>query len=201
MRKKYNFVYKTTNLLNNIYYVGVHSTDDLNDGYLGSGFLLQKAINKHGVCNFKREIIKMCKSREEAFEVEANIVTESLIKTRKVYNRAPGGQGGYLGEEAIIKMKKSKKGQIPWNKGKGNYNYCNYCEKYLENRKSKICSDCYGKSLEGEGNPNFKGWYITPRGQYASVALASKYENIPKTTLRRWCMSEKSGYSFKPTKP
>ena len=37
MSKKYNFVYKTTNLLNNKYYIGVHSTDNLNDGYLELG--------------------------------------------------------------------------------------------------------------------------------------------------------------------
>lgn len=35
--KKYHFLYKTTNLLNSKVYYGMHSTNDLNDGYLGSG--------------------------------------------------------------------------------------------------------------------------------------------------------------------
>lgn len=39
MGKKYNYVYKTTNSINGRFYYGVHSTDDLNDGYLGSSEL------------------------------------------------------------------------------------------------------------------------------------------------------------------
>ena len=33
---KYHYFYKITNLLNNKYYYGVHSTNDLNDQYMGS---------------------------------------------------------------------------------------------------------------------------------------------------------------------
>lgn len=41
--RKYNFVYKTTNNINGRYYVGVHTTDKLNDGYLGSGNAILKS--------------------------------------------------------------------------------------------------------------------------------------------------------------
>lgn len=33
---KYHYFYKVINLLNNKYYYGVHSTNDLNDHYMGS---------------------------------------------------------------------------------------------------------------------------------------------------------------------
>ena len=31
---KYHFLYKTTNLINNKYYYGMHSTNNLNDGWV-----------------------------------------------------------------------------------------------------------------------------------------------------------------------
>lgn len=55
--KRYNFVYKTTNVLNGKIYIGVHSTDDLNDGYMGSGKAISTAIKKYGEENFTTEIL------------------------------------------------------------------------------------------------------------------------------------------------
>lgn len=40
---KYHIIYKTTDLINNKIYVGMHSTDNLNDGYLGSGWIQECA--------------------------------------------------------------------------------------------------------------------------------------------------------------
>jgi hypothetical protein len=42
----YIFTYKTINKINNKYYIGVHSTNDIKDGYLGSGVALKRAIRK-----------------------------------------------------------------------------------------------------------------------------------------------------------
>lgn len=39
-----HFIYKTTNKTNNKIYIGVHSTNDIDDGYLGSGIALKYAI-------------------------------------------------------------------------------------------------------------------------------------------------------------
>lgn len=36
VRRKYHFIYKITRLDNNRYYIGMHSTDNLDDGYFGS---------------------------------------------------------------------------------------------------------------------------------------------------------------------
>ena len=55
---KYHYFYKITNLLNNHFYYGVHSTDNLEDGYMGSGKRLHYAYKKYGMENFNKEILK-----------------------------------------------------------------------------------------------------------------------------------------------
>ena len=47
-----HFIYRTTNLLNGKFYVGRHSTTNMNDGYFGSGIVLKKAIEKYGIENY-----------------------------------------------------------------------------------------------------------------------------------------------------
>lgn len=43
----YFYIYKITNNINGKYYIGQHGTEDLNDGYMGSGVKLQRAIAKY----------------------------------------------------------------------------------------------------------------------------------------------------------
>ena len=88
---KYTFCYKTTNLVNNKIYIGIHQTDNLNDGYLGSGQRFQLAKKKYGVENFNREILKFFETLEECKKFESSIVTREFIKLKDNYNIAPGG--------------------------------------------------------------------------------------------------------------
>ena len=88
----YHYFYKITNKLNNHYYYGIHSTDNLNDGYMGSGRKLRRAINKYGIENFEKEIIKFFETREECAKYEQLIVNEDLIKDTACYNIALGGE-------------------------------------------------------------------------------------------------------------
>ena len=90
---KYYLVYKVTNTLNNFIYVGVHATNKLNDNYLGSGSLILKAIKEFGRKNFNKEILFFCKSKEEMFEKEKEIVNLDFIKREDTYNRVKGGIG------------------------------------------------------------------------------------------------------------
>ena len=101
-------VYKTTCLINNKIYIGVHKTEDpkIFDGYLGRGHFiggthylrfpespLHYAIIKYGELNFNREILHTFETEELAYEKESQIVDEKfinslLVKIRKsVYDR------------------------------------------------------------------------------------------------------------------
>lgn len=92
--KMYHFIYKTTNLINGKIYIGAHSTDNINDSYLGSGVLLHRAIKKYGRENFQREIIHFCENSEELYQLEREIVNEEFIVRDDVYNVTLGGGGG-----------------------------------------------------------------------------------------------------------
>lgn len=99
-------VYITINLCNGKFYIGVHKTNpDVWDGYLGCGcygkrnatknFPLHKAIRKYGEENFKRTTIRVFPNTDEgkkqAFDLEAQLVTETLVKSKTCYNVALGG--------------------------------------------------------------------------------------------------------------
>lgn len=94
-QKKYHFIYKTTNLLNNKFYIGMHSTDNLEDGYFGSGKVLRYSINKHGIENHKVEILEFLSSREELKNREAEIVNEELLANPLNMNLTFGGGDGW----------------------------------------------------------------------------------------------------------
>ena len=139
---KYNFVYKITNNINGDYYYGVHSTNNLDDGYMGSGARINRSINKYGKENFTREIVQFFSSSKCAYSLEAAIVTSELISDKHCLNIAKGGHGGdtisgyndeerktfseklkqshtpiVYNEEVRKKMSEARKGKKPWNKG------------------------------------------------------------------------------------
>lgn len=100
--KKYHFIYKTTNVLSGKYYIGMHSTDNLEDGYLGSGTRLRYSINKHGKENFIREILEYCESREELKNREIEVVNLDEIVKIECMNLKVGGYGGFSSEEHML---------------------------------------------------------------------------------------------------
>jgi len=105
-------VYKTTNLINNKFYYGVHLEKRKSDGYIGCGICsngtainlqnknvkspLINAVVKYGYKNFKKEIIAEFEDKSEAYIFEKNILTEDLLNDKMCYNIKPGGTGGII---------------------------------------------------------------------------------------------------------
>lgn len=114
----YYILYKTTNLINNKFYIGIHQTKKLDDGYLGSGTILIYAIKKYGKENFKREILEFCNSYSELVELEKKYVSEEFLVNQNIYNlKTGGGNLGVLSNESKKKIsdtlkKKYKSGEI-----------------------------------------------------------------------------------------
>lgn len=104
-QKKYHFVYKTTNVINNKYYVGMHSTDDLDDGYIGSGKYLWRSIRKYGKENFICEILEFFDNRELLVENERITVNDDLLKDHLCMNLMKGGEGGLQSPDNVKKWR------------------------------------------------------------------------------------------------
>ena len=90
--KKNHYVYKTTNMLDGRYYIGVHSTNDIDDSYVGSSKELLRDIKKHGRENFKKEILQFVDSEQEKWIAESIHVTLEVAQDPNSYNKAPGGR-------------------------------------------------------------------------------------------------------------
>jgi hypothetical protein len=87
-------VYRITCSLNGKFYIGTHATNNLNDGYMGSGVNIRRAIKELGVWNFHKEILFDFKTHTEAYNKEAELVTKELVKSELCYNLCAGGGGG-----------------------------------------------------------------------------------------------------------
>jgi len=84
-------IYKITNKINNKFYIGMHKTSNLEDGYMGSGKLIKRAIEKHGLENFSKEILHIFDNEEDMKNKEKELV----VISEESYNLCPGGHGGF----------------------------------------------------------------------------------------------------------
>ena len=106
----FHIVYQITNLKNGKIYIGKHSTENINDFYMGGGKAILKAIKKYGIENFKKEILSEHNTSKEAFKEERKIVTEEFVKRKDTYNLMVGGMGSILcSNETKLKISKSLK--------------------------------------------------------------------------------------------
>ena len=114
-------IYKTTNLINNKFYIGQDFND--NPKYYGSGKLIKFAIKKYGKENFKKEILEYCTDEKHMDEREIFWIKELNATNKKIaYNICEGGKthrtmkgennpffGKHHTEETIAKIKEKRK--------------------------------------------------------------------------------------------
>ena len=142
--KTYNYIYKIANNINGKIYIGKHSTNNLNDGYMGSGKKLGLAKNKYGIENFTKEYLAFCDTEEKLNYLEKYYIRKYKAQNPEIgYNLTAGGDGitGLFGiknpmygvhrygkdapmygkhfsDEGKQKQRDSHKGKETWMKGK-----------------------------------------------------------------------------------
>lgn len=123
----HHILYETTNLVNGKKYIGIHSTNNLDDGYIGCGIDGSKrkgsekkgfrgAVAKYGYKNFQRKILKSFSSRQELIEAESEIVNLEVVSNPNYYNLNLGGKSTFdsmkeLDESAFLEHQ-SRNGKI-----------------------------------------------------------------------------------------
>ena len=98
-QKTIHYLYKTTCLVTGRWYIGMHSTNNLNDGYMGSGRRLRRSIRKYGESNHKKEILEFFDNRKLLIKTEKNAITNNMIGDPMCMNLMSGGTGGFISEE------------------------------------------------------------------------------------------------------
>lgn len=162
--KKFNYIYLITNKVNGKIYIGKHSTNKLDDGYMGSGVIISKAKQKYGIDSFTKEYLSFCDSEETL-----NFLERFYIKKYKAkdvgYNLTDGGEGA-LGlkhsEESKEKNRQARLGkkaseetkQKISNATKGEKNP--FYNKHHSEETKKIIQEHTKKQFKEKGNP-FKG--------------------------------------------
>lgn len=168
-------VYKTTNLINGKFYIGIHETENINDSYLGSGILLKKAIKKYGNNSFNKEIMFIYDNKLDMINKEKELVTEEFISRRDTYNISKGGFGmSTLPEQvklkAIAKMKKTKQLQ----------DLTLVSKKRIKTMLAND-PDCFNKiaakSAKKQKDNYIKG-YINPKQRLDDVIIYDQYNEI-----------------------
>ena len=146
-------LYKTTNLVNKKFYLGVHTTEDIafgcdnwEDPYVGSGHNIWAALKKYGRDKFQVEIVAYFDEEDYAYDAEKDIVTEEWLTKNKgvCYNINVGGN-----KPPRTTSESAKKANV--NRKANGY-------RHSEEHNEKVRLSMLGKNkgkYDGEDNPFF----------------------------------------------
>lgn len=174
----YGYIYKTTNLITGVIYIGKRK-GEFTSSYKGSGTYLRRALNKYGDVNFSVKLIEYCPTLEfqnerEKFWIEYYRKTGCLM-----YNIASGGDGGdtYAGLSADDRLVRTRK------------------QSEVLKREYKLHKDRYAQS-------HAKAWKTRRKNgtdkmtveQRQHLSEVHKGKKIPESVIRKRVQSRK-GYT------
>lgn len=121
--KQFHYTYLIINNKNGHYYIGKHSTTNIDDCYMGSGKLIIRAMKRYGKENFTKTIFSYHDTEDECLKHEEALVAMH-INDPDCYNLANGGYGFKAGckvsKETRVKISKSMLGRKITDKARAN---------------------------------------------------------------------------------
>lgn len=177
--KKYHILYKTVRPLTGEYYYGIHSTNNLYDGYQGSGEKLLRKMKCSDI--FITGIVSLYESREELEMAERELINDTMLQDTLCLNIAYGGSGSMYNRshttEAKAKMKLARNKRIT-----------------TDETRKKMTEAHKGKKMEPRTDEaRFKrsnGKYVVDGITYVSSNVAAKALGCDGATIRNRCRSE-----------
>lgn len=116
---KFYYTYKITLLKGSLaghYYLGRHSTNNLNDGYAGSGKKITDYFKKYPKIEHQtyiKEIIAFYDNDEDLNEAEKQLIGDKFLNDDLCLNLCEGGSWGRLSKESCKKISKALTGKHP----------------------------------------------------------------------------------------
>lgn len=146
----YHYVYLITNIQTNEKYIGKHSTNNLQDGYLGSGVIIQKILSSKKRDCLKKEILQFYNSEEQAYIGQEQYIKQyNAVESDEFYNLCEGGRNHLMTQDIKQKISKKAKERL-----KNKQNHPMYGKHFSEQSKQKIKETIKKNYENGYVNPN-----------------------------------------------
>lgn len=100
MEKKYNFTYTIINTETGQYYIGKHSTNNIDDGYMGSGAWVKNIKDIEDNPNIVKIINEFYDTSEEAYRAEMDMIGSLWKNDPLCMNRMRGGVVSFFEKES-----------------------------------------------------------------------------------------------------
>lgn len=182
----YYTIYKITNNINGKIYIGAHQTENLNDNYMGSGYLIRYAIKKYGISSFTKETLFTFESKQDMFDKEREIVNEQFVSDKTNYNIKIGGNDGFLNSTSELEARRLaglSKYQQSFNEKRLTDKEFN--QQYLDNRLQRSAQGVINKKLKRSIDPDFDNYCKTLSERARLLTLTDEAKQKRKDTMKQ----------------
>jgi hypothetical protein len=176
----------------------MHSTNSIDDDYLGSGRKLAKVKKRYGIKNFKKEILEFLPDRGSLKEREKQLVNEDILKDPLCMNLMQGGTGGWHpnifgGREGHIKGGQSLQKRI-----KSDLKFQRKCKNASIKIAKKLWKEGKFKVKFGKENSFFKKHHTKETIKQMKISHKEKHFGILNSQYRTcWITNGKENRKVK----
>lgn len=177
------WIYKITNEIDNKIYIGqtVRSVERRWSGHKWEAlnspkYALHRAMHKHGIENFKIEILAETDSKEDLDRLEKKYIKEyNSFVNHNGYNMTDGGEGSIPTEEVRLKLSMMQKGKKLTEEHIANMRAALKGRKHTEEHKAKTSATLKGRSRPEEVKAKISAGH---KGKKLSIEHREKLSKI-----------------------